>query len=167
MSCQRVSPTCLLVVLHVCCSLLSSPACLPRWAEKAATASAPSSQLLSLCFSFTNWEERECNDLKWPTDFHSGKPKKTWVMPDIKTSLYLNSKDIFFSFYKINQKSEMHKFTFLESHIWQNSHIQSLIFLKIHIFRILFSTKFTFLESHFGQNSYFQNHSFHKIHTYF
>ena len=60
--------------------------------------------------SFTESERR----VQWPqmADWLPfRKTKKTWVMPDIKTSpLYLNSKDIFFFlFEKINQKSEMHR----------------------------------------------------------
>ena len=63
-------------------------------------------------------------------------------------------------------------FTFLESHFFfyeihilvrhlprwgKNSHIESLIFHKIHICKISFLTEFTFQKSHFSQNSHFWN----------
>ena len=48
----------------------------------------------------------------------------------------------------------------------QNSHLQNLIFVKIHIFKISFLTKFTLSKSHFWQNSHFQNLIFDKIHIF-
>ena len=41
------------------------------------------------------------------------------------------------------------KFTFWKSQFWQNSHVENLIFHKIHISKISFFTKFTFPKSHF------------------
>ena len=52
------------------------------------------------------------------------------------------------------------KFSFWKSHFEQNSHFQSPIFDKIHIFKISFFTKFTFLKSHFRQNSHFSDIKF-------
>ena len=45
-----------------------------------------------------------------------------------------------------------------------NSHFESLIFHKIHIFKFSFFTKFTFSKCHFSRNSHFQIHIFDKIH---
>ena len=45
------------------------------------------------------------------------------------------------------------KVTFCKYHILQNSHFQSRIFDKIHIFKVTYFRKFTISNSHFSQNS--------------
>ena len=50
--------------------------------------------------------------------------------------------------------------------LFKNSHFESLIFDKIHIFKISFFTKFTFSKFYFSQNSQFQSPTFHKIHMF-
>ena len=48
-----------------------------------------------------------------------------------------------------NPQLKIRRFTFSKSHFWQNSQFQSLIFDKIHFFKISFPTEFTFAKSHF------------------
>ena len=48
----------------------------------------------------------------------------------------------------------------------KNSHFESLIFDKIHIFKASILAKFTISKSHFSQNSQFQCLIFHKIHIF-
>ena len=58
------------------------------------------------------------------------------------------------------------KFTFWKSHFSQNSQFQSLIFGKIHNFKVSFLAKFTISKSLFWQNSQFKSLIFHKIHIF-
>ena len=60
----------------------------------------------------------------------------------------------------------MSKFTFSKSLFSQKSHFQSLIFGKIHNFKVSFFTKFPFSKFHFSQNSHFSKSIFHKMHIF-
>ena len=65
------------------------------------------------------------------------------------------------------QKSQFsQKITFCQSRFIQNLHFETIIFDKIHNFKISVLTKFTFSKSHLSQNSQFYTLIFHKVHNF-
>ena len=94
------------------------------------------------------WKCKFCQ--KWDfrnVNFFDFCPVWLLVFPDFwKKSHIENSNFTKFTFVK---SQFFAKFTFIKSRFSQNSHFQSLIFLKIHIFRISYLIKFTFLKHQF------------------
>ena len=86
---------------------------------------------------------RRCNRCRFCHRYHH---KDHWEICKIHASTHWGKNPQF-----------IHEFTFWNYYFSQNSHFQSIIFLKIHNFKVSFLTKFTFSKSHFSQNSHFQS----------